>query len=90
MTTIDSPISTIIAMKLARRATKRREQAMTRVPTGLTLAFVRLTLHLAGFSSLTYAAFMWDMKAGFIAAGLCCFVFSTLLTASPTNSDDRR
>jgi hypothetical protein len=90
MTTIDSSLSSIIALKLARRASKRRDAAMTRVSTVAMLSLVRLVLHVAGFSSLTYAAFTWDKIAGFIVAGICCFVFSTLFTARQPEPDNRR
>ena len=72
-----------IALKLAgffaKRATRKVAIPRTWVQTLITTA-----LHLAGFSSLTYAAFLWDMIAGFVVLGVCCFILSKLMNTSPT------
>lgn len=63
---------------LARRASKARVAPALTWVQGL----IRTALHLAGFSSLTYSAFLWDKVAGFVVLGLCCFVLSKLVTAA--------
>lgn len=74
------------AMKLAgwiaKRANKAAPNARTWVHSLITTA-----LHLVGFSSLTYAAFLWDMIAGFVVLGLCCFVLSRLIAPSTTTDE---
>jgi hypothetical protein len=81
MSTMDTPTFTgLLVMKLANRARAKREgKAITRT---MLQTIVRIVWHLAGFSSLTYAAFLWDMKAGFVVLGISCFVMSTLTTAT--------
>jgi hypothetical protein len=75
-----------LAIKLAgffaKRASKRVAIARTWVQSLITTA-----LHLAGFSSLTYSAFLWDKVAGFVVLGVCCFILSKLI-AAPTTVDE--
>lgn len=97
MTTIDGvpSITGFLASWLyarAHRTMKQREEAQRashRVPVGGFLVFVRLMLHLAAFSSLTYAAFLWDKIPGYIAIGFFLLVLSTLLTGQSRAAIDR-
>jgi hypothetical protein len=52
-------------------------------------SLVRLVLHLAGFSLLTYAGFTVNITTGLIVAGVSCFVLSTLVSVprQTPNSD---
>lgn len=43
---------------------------------------VRLIMHIAGFSCLTFAGFTWNIMAGLITAGVCCFAFSFLVAGT--------
>lgn len=82
MTTMEIPtVTSFLVMKLNSLARKRAEKA-TR-PITWVQSFIRLVWHIAGFSSLTTAGFMWDMIAGFIVLGLSCFVMSQLTTSNP-------
>lgn len=87
MSTLDTPTFTgFVVAKLAARARRKSEgKAITRT---ILQTIVRIVWHLAGFSSLTYAAFLWDMKAGFVVLGISCFVMSTLTTATSAVQSD--
>ena len=97
MTTIDGMPSItgyLVGRLYARtqRTAKQRAEAQHasyRVPVGGFLVLVRLMLHLAAFSSLTYAAFLWDKIPGFIAIGFFLLVLSTLLTGQSRVPIDR-
>ena len=71
-----------LAMRLAKAVSKRKERQSTARPWITTI--VRLALHIAGFSLLTWAGFTWNMPAGLITAGISCFVLSHLATSSDT------
>lgn len=81
MTTMDSAptLTQFVLMRLAARRTRVARVAMART---WVQSLVRITLHLAGFSSLTIAGFMWDMIAGFVVLGISCFLMSTLTTTN--------
>ncbi len=93
MTTMDSApsITQYLLMRLAARRTRAARVATART---WVQSLVRITWHLAGFSSLTIAGFMWDMIAGFVVMGIACFVMSTLTTtntnAAPADPMARR
>lgn len=97
MTTIDGTptLGNVLAYwftKRLQRTQKQRAEAMSnRVSVGPFLNIVRLMLHLAAFSSLTYSAFLWDKIPGFVVLGFFLLVLSKLLTGnSATPNDDRR
>ena len=93
MTTYDGVPSfgTFLAMKFVNRVSRAKASAKegNRART-LMQAIVRLVLHLAGFSALTWAGFSWNMTAGLIVAGLSCFVLSWLMADSSTPTNDSR
>lgn len=70
---------TYIQMQLAKRISARKER-VNRTPI-LFQVMLRLLLHIAGFSCLTYAGFQWNITAGMIVAGLSCFIFSWLFAS---------
>lgn len=80
MSTVDVPSFT--GFVLARIAARKRNRAMAVNARTILQSIVRIVWHVAGFSSLTYAAFLWDMRAGFVVLGISCFIMSTLTTAS--------
>jgi hypothetical protein len=87
MTTFESTptLTQYFAMRMASNRSKRvaRSRA-TRQSWALNV--LRLLLHLAGFSCLTFAGFEFNMLAGLITAGLSCFVFSRLIAPEPSES----
>jgi hypothetical protein len=89
MATLDSAptLTQFLVMKLAARRTRVAREAMARTWIGAT---VRIMWHLAGFSSLTIAGFMWDMIAGFVVLGISCFVMSTLTTTNTSVDEGNR
>lgn len=87
---VDMPVTltSVLAMKLARLATKQRTKAASnsngsRIAVALNL-IVRVILHLAGFGLLTIAGFEFNIITGLIVAALSCFVMSTLLANGAT------
>lgn len=97
MTTIDGTptlgnlLTYWLTKRLQRSQAEKAKRAMDRVYVGAFLNIVRLMLHLAAFSSLTYAAFLWDKIPGFIVLGFFLLVLSKLLTGnSGVPNDDRR
>lgn len=97
MTTIDGTptLGNVLAFwftkRLQRSQAERARAASNRVSVGAFLNIVRLMLHLAAFSSLTYSAFLWDKIPGFVALGFFLLVLSKLLTGnSVAPNDDRR
>lgn len=90
MTTLDNPsIAQFLVFRLGKAITKRQEaksNVATRANTWVQ-STMRLILHIAGLSSLTYAGFEWHSIAGFVTAGLSFFVLSWLTT--PTTVDNR-
>ncbi len=96
MTTIDGYANTTIRetvqfrlaqmlISSARRSNRVRSATDTRA---LFFTIVRHVLHLAGFASLTIAAFSASMIAGFVVMGISLFVYSALIT--PGSTDDQR
>lgn len=83
----DPTFANFLLFKLSKVAARRERQVSFRVSAVLNTT-VRLLLHLAGFSLLTIAAWQWDLIAGLCAAGVSCFLLSTLLTRSPNDGSD--
>lgn len=87
MTTLDTP--TFTGFIIARMAARKRNKAMAATARTMLQTIVRIVWHIAGFSSLTYSAFLWDMRAGFVVLGISCFIMSALTTTSnDTNQSD--
>lgn len=93
MTTYDGvpSLTTYLTMMLTNRVSRAKAKERTQ-NTGNHMrtflqAIVRLTLHLAGFSALTFAGYTWNMTAGLIVGGLSCFVMAWLLNSSATVSE---
>lgn len=82
---------TFMAMKFVNRISRAKAKAKegNRART-LMQTIVRLVLHLAGFSALTWAGFSWNMTAGLIVGGLSCFVLSWLMGDSSANATETR
>lgn len=74
-------------MKLVSIARKRK-QANASSPAG-GIALIRLALHLAGFALLTIMGFEINTIAGYAAAGISCFLMSTLLTSGGEEKPNR-
>lgn len=72
-----------LAWKLGKALDKRADKAKYRAAT-VTQTIIKLMLHIVGFSCLTLAAFLWSIIAGLVVAGISCFVFSWLLSATET------
>jgi hypothetical protein len=90
MTTMDLPsFRDFAAAKLHSRLTVRQQRKP--IDSSRMANLVRLVLHLIGFVLLTVAAFEYSMIAGYVVAGVSCFVFSTLATpqAEPQNAQGR-
>lgn len=83
----EASVRTFLSMKLAGWLEKRASKPRTATAPTWVNALLTTALHLAGFSSLTIAAFIWDIRAGFVVLGLCCFVLSRLINAT-TNVDE--
>lgn len=80
-----------IATKVASAIANRRERSKRNISWVQNL--VRLTLHLAGFSALTIAAFTLTFAAGMVAVGISCFLLSALkpwVIAEPENAPTLR
>lgn len=82
MTTMDGipSLREYAGMKLVSVARQRKRQRESALPSASTNAIVRLMLHLAGFVLLTIMGFEINTIAGYAAAGISCFLLSTLLT----------
>jgi len=89
MTTMEDvpSIREYFGFKLASAVAKRKKVKQSTVP-ALYESIVRLMLHLAGFGCLTYAGFQWTIMAGFIVAGISCFLLSTLTTRKSQDDND--
>lgn len=84
MTTMEVPtLGQFITLRVAKFFAKREKatQASTYAPTWFQ-SVIRLVMQLAGFSCLTYAGFLWHPAAGFIVAGISCFLLSWLTTGN--------
>ncbi len=81
MTTIDGipGFRDYAVMRLA-SAAKKRAHTTAQVSGNALQAIVRVVLHIAGFALLTLAGFQFNIIAGYIVAGISCFVFSTLMS----------
>lgn len=86
MTTIDHTLGNAFKMRLASLLVKsaERSEQVKRARTWMQ-SIVRFVLQVCGFSSLTYAGFLWHIIAGFVVMGVACFLLSTLLTNSNTS-----
>lgn len=69
----------VLANKLSRQAERRKVAIRARTWMQSIVTFV---FQVAGFSCLTYAGFLWDMKAGYVVAGFSCFALSKVLTTN--------
>jgi hypothetical protein len=87
MTTVDQPLSATVMMRVAAALSARARKAS--VPkekvTTFAQAFVKLVMHIAGFTCLTVAGFTWNITAGLIIAGVSCFAFSWLSAPDKPN-----
>lgn len=83
MSTMDGTPSLLdfISFRLTKAVKARKDKAATHARTWMQ-TIVRLTLHVAGFICLTYAAFTFSIAAGMIVAGISCFILSPLLTST--------
>ena len=91
MTTMDVPtVGQFLTLRMAKFfANRGKGKEATHAPVWFQTV-TRLVMHLAGFSCLTYAGFIWNPVAGFVVAGLSCFLMSWLTTGrqattTPTN-----
>lgn len=87
MTTVDATLGNAVKMRLASYLVKsaERSEQMKRARTWMQ-SLVRLVLSVGGYSCLTYSGFLWDMRVGFVVAGLSCFALSAQLTSNRTNT----
>lgn len=75
-----------IQRKRARRVEVSTESAPMRAR--LFNSFIRIVLHIVGFSALTNAMFQWNIIAGWCAVAISCFIFSWLFTGNePAQAD---
>jgi len=81
MTTMDVPtVGQFITLRIAKFFAKREKgKQASHAPTWFQ-SVIRLVMHLAGFGCLTYAGFLWHPAAGFVVAGISCFLMSWLTT----------
>lgn len=87
MATMDNlTLTGFIIHKLATKKARRAEIAVSRNHPRF-LSFVKLMMHIAGFSCLTIAGFKWSIIAGFVIAGISCFALSWLLSNTSTNEN---
>lgn len=82
MTTEAMPtVGQFFLLKLARAMNRdNAREASNRAQPWFQLV-IRLVFHLAGFASLTYAAFIGHPIAGFVTMGLSFFALSFLMTS---------
>lgn len=77
-------LSRFVAFKIGKALDRKdNKRARTRWE-----SFLRIILHLAGFTCLTIAGFTWHPIAGFVVAGLSCFTFSLLTTGGQPEPTD--
>jgi len=82
MTTMDVPtVGQFVTLKIAKFFASREKTKEANAPAWFQTV-TRLVMHLAGFSCLTYAGFIWHPAAGFVAAGISCFLLSWLTTGN--------
>lgn len=81
MTTLQPTLGNAFKMRLAGLLVKSAEQSeqVKRARTWVQ-SLIRFVMHAAGFSSLTYAAFLWHIIAGFVVLGIACFMLAPLAT----------
>src|SRR5688572_33134581 len=83
MTTMDVPtVGQFLTLRMAKFFDKRGEAKRATHAGTWIQTVTRLVMHLAGFSCLTYAGFLWHPVAGFVVAGFSCFVLSWLTTSN--------
>lgn len=88
MTTMDVPgFRDYAVMRLASMA-RKRAQSRSQINANALQVIIRVVLHLAGFALLTLGAFTFSMIAGYIVAGISCFVFSSLMAVPETKQAD--
>lgn len=90
MAVLDNPtFLQAIAYVIAKKAEKTKPVKAKNYTRTWVQTTMRLTLHIAGFALLTYAAFSWNITAGYALAGLSCFALSWLNsnTAQPDGSE---
>lgn len=81
MTTMDVPtVGQFLTLRMAKFFAKRQAREANHAGAWFQTV-TRLMLHLAGFSCLTYAGFLWHPIAGFVVAGFSFFVLSSLTTS---------
>jgi len=71
--------------KLGKVISKKQATARTRARTHFQ-SIIRLMLHLSGFGLLTIAGFTWNIMAGYVIAGLSCFLLAWLTNDAATKS----
>lgn len=69
-----------IQRKRAQRVSVATDSAPMR--TRLLVSFIRITLHIVGFSAFTNAMFHANIIVGWCAIAVSCFIFSWLFTGS--------
>jgi len=79
MTTMDVPtFGQFVTLQMVKFfANKGKAREATHAGTWIQTV-TRLVMHLAGFACLTYSGFLWHPVAGFVVAGLSCFLLSWL------------
>lgn len=81
MTTMDVPtFGQFVTLRMAKFVGERGKAKQVAHAGTWIQTVTRLVMHLAGFSCLTYAGFLWHPVAGFVAAGLSWFLLSWLTT----------
>lgn len=89
MTTMDVPsVGQFAALRIAQFVANRRKAKEAHASAWFQTV-TRLVLHLAGFGCLTYAGFIWHPVAGFVVAGLSCFLLSWVTTGGQTTAGAR-
>jgi hypothetical protein len=82
MTTMDVPtLGEFATLRMAKFFAKRQAREANHAGAWIQTV-VRLVFHLAGFSCLTYAGFLWHPAAGFVVAGLSFFLLSWVTTSN--------
>lgn len=85
----DPTVANFLLWKLGKVLSKRANKEREGIRVNAVLnALIRVVLHLAGFSLLTFAAWQWNMIAGLAAAGISCFAMSALMTGSDNGGED--
>lgn len=73
--------------KLGKALSKKKATAHARTRTQFQ-SIIRLMLQVGGFCLLTIAGFTWHIIAGYVIAGLSCFLLSWLTTSEPNSSQN--